>query len=126
MNPATTGAPAATPTSGPWNAWRIAWPPLFWALWGAWLAVSDLRNEEVQPAVLLLLVGAFVLGAARPRWWWAWALALGAWVPAEPLVSRVAGITPTWPANAGALVAFVPALVGGAMGAAAARLRPRT
>lgn len=46
--------------------WLAVWPLLFWALWGAWLAVSDLRNDDVQPAVLLMLVGAFVLGFARP------------------------------------------------------------
>lgn len=126
MNAAPTGAPSAAPTPArSWSAWRTAWPWLFWALWGAWLAVSDLRNDEVQPAVVLMLAGSFVLGFARPRAWWAWGLALGTWVPAEPLVSRLAGIPPVWPFNAGAVLAFVPALAGAGLGAAAAALRAR-
>jgi hypothetical protein len=127
VNAGATGGSSAADTPGsPANAWRTAWPWLFWALWGAWLAVSDLRNDDVQPAVLIALAGAFVLGLARPRRWWAWGLALGAWVPAEPLVSRLTGIAPSYPFNAGALLAFVPALVGAGLGAAAARMGRRS
>jgi len=124
VNAAPAGASSAAPTPARFsNAWRTAWPWLFWALWGAWLAVSDLRNEDVQPAVILSLAGAFVLGFARPRRWWAWAVALGAWVPAEPLVSRLTGIPPGYPFNTGAVLAFIPALLGAAAGAWAASLR---
>lgn len=120
MNDAPRGATSAAPTPARFSsAWRTAWPWLFWALWGAWLAVSDLRNDEVQPAVLLLLAGSFVLGLARPRLWWAWGLALAAWIPAEPLVTRVAGIAPRWPYNPGVILAFVPALLGAGAGALA-------
>ncbi|MFN8587642.1 MAG: hypothetical protein U0704_07535 [Candidatus Eisenbacteria bacterium] len=99
---------------------RAAWPWLFWALWGAWLAASDLRNDDVQPAVVLLFAGAGVLGFARPARWWAWAVALGAWVPAEPLLAAVTRAPMAYPPNWGALLAFVPALLGGAAGAFAA------
>lgn len=37
---------------------RAAWPWRFWALWGVWLAASDLRNDDVQPAVALMSMGA--------------------------------------------------------------------
>lgn len=120
---ATGGSNAARFRGRSWRGWRTAWPWLFWGLWGAWLAVSDLRNDDVQPAVVLMFAGAFVLGFARPRAWWAWAVALGAWVPAEPLVSRLTGIPPVWPFNAGAVLAFVPALAGAGAGAWARRLR---
>ena len=55
--------------------WKRAWPWLFWALWGAWLAVSDLRSADLQPAVFRMVLGAAVLGAARRRHWWGWSLA---------------------------------------------------
>ena len=122
MSAAPTRAASAGRSSGRFsNAWRTAWPWLFWAPWGAWLAVSDLRNDDVQPAVLLAFVGGAVLGFARPRTFWVWGLLLGAWVPAEPLVSRLTGIAPAWPFNAGAVLAFGPALLGAAAGAALAR-----
>lgn len=120
MNAESRGASSAGPVRSPfWSAWRTVWPWLFWAPWGAWLAVSDLRSDDVQPAVLALLVGAGVLGFARPRRWWAWGLALGAWVPAEPLVSAAFGIPPLSPYNAGVLLAFLPALAGAGAGALA-------
>jgi hypothetical protein len=127
VNAEAPGAPGAARTRVRFSsAWRIAWPWLFWVLWGAWLAVSDLRNDDVQPAVVELLAGAFVLGFARPRQWWAWGLLLGAWVPAEPVVSRLAGIPPLTPFTAGAALAFIPALVGAGAGAwvSSARRRP--
>ena len=71
--------------------WNSAWPWLFWALWGAWLAVSDLSNDDLQPAMTKLLIGAAVLGFARPSRWLLWSLALAAWVPAEPLVVAAVG-----------------------------------
>ena len=45
----------------PPTVWASVWPWLFWALWGAWLAVSDLRNSEVRPAGIQMFVGAAVL-----------------------------------------------------------------
>ena len=118
--PVTSAARVPAPSS---NWWRAAWPLLFWALWGGWLAVSDLRSDEVQGTVLLILVGSFVLGLVRPHRWWAWGLALAAWIPAEPLVTRVTGISPLWPYNPGVLIAFVPGLAGAALGGWAARKR---
>lgn len=106
---------------------RVAWPWLFWALWGAWLAASDLRNDEIQPAAARLLAGAALLGFGRPARWWGWALALGAWVTAEPLVAIATRTPMAYPANWGVLLAFVPAFLGAAVGAAlrAGALPPR-
>lgn len=101
--------------------WKTVWPWLFWALWGAWLAVSDLHSDDLQPAVLRLMVGAAVLGYARPARWWLWSLALAAWVPAEPLLATVLHMTPTFEYNPGVfLLPPLPALVGGFFGRAIA------
>jgi len=40
---------SAAASAPPPTIWASAWPWLFWALWGVWLAVSDLRNSDVQP-----------------------------------------------------------------------------
>jgi len=97
--------------------WRSAWPWLFWVCWGAWLAVSDMRNDEVQPAVLRMLVGGVVLGLGRPRTWWRWALALAAWVPAEPLLDAAFSLGARPEANLGGwLLPPIPALLGAFLG----------
>jgi hypothetical protein len=102
--------------------WKTAWPWLFWALWGVWLAVSDLRSDDIQAAVLRLLIGATVLGYARPRHWWSWSLALAAWIPAEPVVANILRLSPATDYNAGVWV-LPPllALVGGFLGRSIAR-----
>lgn len=101
---------------------KTAWPWLFWALWGVWLAVSDLHNDDTQGAVLRLLVGAAVLGYARPRNWIIWSLALAAWVPAEPVVAAILRLGPAIETNVGVWVLPpLVALVGGALGRGIAR-----
>lgn len=116
--PRTTGAARLVPTPADLRPdWKTAWPWLFWALWGAWLAVSDLRSDDLQGAVLRLVVGAAILGCARPKRWWLWSLALALWVPAEPLLAALLRITPRFEPNAGAwLLPPLPALVGGVLG----------
>ena len=104
------------------------WPWLFWLCWGVWLAVSDLGATDVQPAVLRLMLGAFVLGCTRPARWWAWSLALAAWVPAEPLVASAIGLPSTFEYNFSMWVLPpIPALVGGFLGRSLVRgVLPRT
>ena len=121
--PRPTGAARLVPPpSAMPSAWQIAWPWLFWACWGVWLAVSDLRNDDLPPAVLRLLLGGAVLGFMRPSRWWLWSLALAAWVPAEPLVAGMLKLTPGFEYNAGMwLLPPLPALVGGFLGRGIAR-----
>ncbi len=116
--PRTTGAARLVPTPADLRPdWKTAWPWLFWALWGAWLAVSDLRSDDLQAAILRLVVGAAILGYARPRHWWLWSLALAVWVPAEPLLAALLRISPRFEPNAGVwLLPPLPSLVGGALG----------
>jgi hypothetical protein len=93
------------------------WPWLFWLCWGVWLAVSDLREPGLQPAIMRVLMGATVLGFAKPLRWWVWSLALAAWVPAEPLIAALFRIPSgvTWSPGMFVLPMF-PALVGGFLG----------
>jgi len=101
---------------------KTAWPWLFWVLWGAWLAVSDLRSDDMQAAVLRLVIGAAVLSCARPRHWVLWSLALALWVPAEPVLAFLMQTTPRFEPNAGVwLLPPLPALVGGLLGRGVAR-----
>lgn len=124
MNAAPEAASAERSYAGLWRVWSIAWPWLFWMLWGVSLAVLDLRNDEVQPAVLMILVGAAVLGFARPRFWWAWALGLAAWIPAEIVLSPLLRIPPAYPFNAGGFfLPPIPALIGAACGAGLRRAK---
>lgn len=108
------------------SAWQTGWPWLFWACWGAWLAISDMRSHDVQPAVLKLILGAAVLGFARPRAWWFWSFALALWIPAEPLL--VARLHLDVAPNVNPAAWYVPpiiALVGGLLGRSIARgVRP--
>jgi len=94
-----------------------SWPWLFWAAWGTWIAFADLQHTDIQPAILRLLVGALVLGYARPRRWWLWSLALACWVPLEPVLAVLAGLSPTYDYNLGVwALPPLPALAGGLVG----------
>jgi hypothetical protein len=97
--------------------WESIWPFLFWFGWGLWLAVSDLHNADVQAAVIRLVIGAAVLGFARPNKWYLWALALSAWVPLEPLVAQTLQMTDTLHSTLlGTILPPIPALIGGLLG----------
>jgi hypothetical protein len=79
------------------------------------LAVSvDLHNDEVQAAVLLLLVGGFVVGAIWPNGAWRWALILGLSIFAGDNAAPRLGLVslPVQPMNWGTLIAIVPAFIG--------------
>lgn len=109
--------------------WKTAWPWLFWALWGVWLAVSALLDADLQPAMIRLLIGAAVLGYAQPKTWLPWSLALSLWVPAQAMLAPIFGVpvmdTMGW---APWVVALLPSLVGGFLGrnvAAAVTLRAK-
>ena len=88
------------------------------ALLGVGIAILDRGQDEVQPAVLLLLVAAFGLSCARPRDAWAFALLLGAGVPGLELWTRLSGIPPVSDSVPGSTVlAFLPAALGALLGA---------
>jgi len=80
----------------------------------------DLHNDEVQPAALILVVGAGVIGAVWPRWSWAGGLISGLCILGGHVIYRAMGGTPAFaiePNAWGALIAVVPATLGALMGA---------
>ena len=90
---------------------------------GAGIAILDRGQDEVQPAVFLLLVAGFALSCARPRDAWAYALLLGAGVPGLDLIMRLAGNPPPVDSVAGStVIAFLPAGIGALVGAGVGRL----
>jgi hypothetical protein len=100
-----------TPTPPGWHdtaAWIAALG------FGAFAVHVDLHNDEVQAAVLVLLVGGGLLGLLVPQRAWRWALVLGFSIivgdyaaPQLHLIAR-----PPEPVNWGALIALIPAFVG--------------
>lgn len=99
--------------------------PVVLALGMGAVAVSvDLRNDEVQAAVLVVGVSGFILGAAWPAGAWHLAVIVGAMVPiGDYLFPRVglAAVAPG-PFNAGAFLALIPALIGAGAGVLTRRL----
>lgn len=81
---------------------------------GAFAVSVDLHNDEVQAAVLVLVVGGFLIGAIWPAGAWRWALVLGLSIfvgdNAAPRLGLVA--LPVQPMNWGTLIAIVPAFIG--------------
>jgi len=96
------------------HQWKTAWPWLFWALWGVWLAVSDLREDGLQSGLMRLQIGATVLAVARPRRWWLWSLSMAAWVMVGPMLAVLLGRSPFTPGEW--MLAPLPAIVGGYLG----------
>ena len=115
--------------------------PAGWLEATAWIAAVgfgsfavhvDLHNDEVQAAVLVLLVGGGILGLLVPHRAWRWALVLGLSIVvgdyAAPHLHLIA--REPEPVNWGGLLALIPAFVGtyvgvGVRGTLAARTSDR-
>ncbi|MGI8991265.1 MAG: hypothetical protein ACR2I2_17005 [Bryobacteraceae bacterium] len=78
-------------------------------------AYVDSHNDEVQSAVLVILVGTFALGASFPAHAWRWALIAGLSIAASFPVLRILGNDA--PFNWGTLIALAPAFIGAYAGA---------
>lgn len=95
-------------------------------LLGAYL---DFHTDEVQVAVLVLLVGAFVVALLRPAGAWRWALASGLCIYAAYQVGPGLGFIPRYPAspgNSATLLALAPAFMGAYMGVLVRHIARRT
>ena len=85
---------------------------------GVGIGLYDRAQSEVQPAVILLLAGAFVLACARPKDAWVYGLIIGAGVPIVDLVAHTLAVPAPWPSVPGSrLIAFLPAVLGAGAGA---------
>ena len=92
--------------------------------YGSALGYTDLWAEEVQPAALLLLSFAAVLGAAYPEQAWRRGLMLGLSVPVAHVIAQLTGtaLPYTVPRLADAFLALIPAMVGTYLGVGVRRL----
>ena len=91
---------------------------------GSLVGYTDLRAEEVQPAVLLIGSFAALLGAAYPDGAWRRGLLLGLSVPLAHVVSQLTGTVLPYPlpSFADTFLALIPALVGSYVGVGLRRL----
>ena len=85
---------------------------------GTAVGYTDLRAEEIQPAVLMIVSFGAVLGAAYPEGAWRRALMLGLSVPLAHLVSHYTGHVLPYPMPrfADTFLALIPAFVGSYIG----------
>lgn len=82
---------------------------------GLLAAYLDFHTDEVQVAVLVILVGTFVVALLRPASAWRWALAAGLCIFAAYQFGPGLGFHPRYPAlpgNYATLLALVPAFIG--------------
>jgi hypothetical protein len=85
---------------------------------GLLVGLMDTRAQEVQPAVLLLLLAGTALGALAPRATLAIGVALGLGVPLVHAYMRLEHATLPYATNgyAGTFLALVPATIGALVG----------
>jgi hypothetical protein len=82
----------------------------------------DFNNDEVQAAVLVILVMTFFLGMILPRRAWLWALIVALCLPGVYLIAVGLGYQPVSPPSPGwyaSLIALIPAFIGAYAGALA-------
>ena len=84
-------------------------------LGGVIIGVIDFNATEPQPAALLVLIFASVLGFIQPRNAWRWAIIVTLGLPLAHLTLRQLGWQPRDPVSPGeyaTLIALIPALIG--------------
>jgi hypothetical protein len=84
-------------------------------LFGAFAGWADVHTDDTQFVVFFVLLFSFVLGVARPRLAWLWALIVGLGVPLAEEYAILTNMHTPWPQSgnlAGSLVAVVIAFAG--------------
>ena len=96
------------------------WPFVFLPGWVLLIGRVELRADEVQGPVLLVVVWAFILGLAKPKWAWLWAVVIGGSIFAAHAWARAVGYPEPYPPEPNifaALIALIPAFIGAYAGA---------
>ena len=109
--------------------WRFPalWVRMLVLYLGLLTGLLDLRTDDAQFPVLLLLVFGFFAGFAQPRRAWLSALLLGMWVPVVTIAALFAGVIRGRPYGVPAAgLAFLPALLGAYLGVWLQRASART
>ena len=91
---------------------------------GSLVGYTDVRAQEVQPAGLLILSFATLLGAAFPDGAWRRGLLLGLSVPVAHVLSQLTGTVLPYPVPhfADTFLALIPAMVGSYLGVGLRRI----
>lgn len=88
---------------------------------GLLAALADLRNDDVQAPVLLVLIFAFALGFIRPSSFWFSGLLIGLMMPVIHFLAQLKGWDIKYPTDAStpfwAFLALIPAFIGAVSGA---------
>ena len=107
--------------------WPRLWHLLLALYRGLLVGLTDLRTDDPQLPVLLLITFGFFLGFAQPKAAWRWALILGLWIPVLGLIARTADVTNAQFSDVLlSLIALVPTLVGVYAGVFVGRLSSRS
>lgn len=99
------------------TTWKLA-EPLCWSLGlllGLLAGYIDLRADEVQGPVLLLVIFAAFLGFLHPVNPWRWALIVGMGIPLAHFAGRALGVYPSYqvlPNVFATFMALIPAFIG--------------
>ena len=99
------------------NTYISTFISLLGGLFAGWV---DMNNNEVQAAVLVVLVVAGIAGLIRPRGAWRWGLIAGVGVPAAYVLASVFHVHYLlWPQPniSAALIAIIPGMIGAYSGA---------
>lgn len=107
-----------------------AWPYVLACAGGLGVAYINLRTDEVTLVAVPLFTVAFVLGLARSRRAWRWALLAAVWTPIGQACALAVGMRLTYPNDAGALASaalgvLLFALLGAYSGVVAGRVVAR-
>ena len=92
------------------------WPFGLALMLALWIGRVELRADEVQGPLLLVLTGAFGLGLLRPRLAWLWGLVLGGAIFGAHVLARPLHWSEPFPPEPN-VWATLPALVFGWVGA---------
>lgn len=88
-------------------------------IFGIVISYIDLHNDEVQPAVLLLLIFSFILGYKHPPKAWLYCFLIGLSIITGYLIAKAINFTPKGPPPNNifsSLIALIPAFIGGYCG----------
>lgn len=98
------------------NQLLSVWPFGLALALAVWIGRVELRADEVQGPLLLVLLGTFSLGLARPRLAWLWGLILGGAIFIAHILAPAFGWPEPFPPEPN-VWATLPAIVFGLVGA---------
>jgi hypothetical protein len=87
------------------------------ALFGAWAGALDLRSDDAQACILVVLGGTFLIATLFPRDAWGASLLVAGCVPFAHVYALVMSMDlPAGASLTGTILAFIPSFIGAAAG----------